>query len=123
MAVVVLLSIVMVLSATWIRRTVEERQQLRRYQIEKQATRLAESGLARGRARLARNAAYTGELWEIPADAWHAGRAARVQIDVKAAGGDKEHVTITVQATYPYEDERAVHRTRTARVRPQSPQQ
>jgi type II secretory pathway pseudopilin PulG len=110
-AMMVLLAVFMLLAASWVRRIVAERQEVRRYEREVQATRLAESGLARARAQLANSADYKGELWEIPADSWESHAPAEVQIDVQRDGSESG-IEITARAKFPKGDARAVQRTR-----------
>ena len=99
-AMMVLLSVFMLLAASWVRRIVAERQEVRRYEVEAQATRLAESGLARARVRVAGSADYKGDVWEIPADSWEADRAAEVQIDVQRDGSESG-IEIIARASFP----------------------
>ena len=110
-AMLVLLSVFMLLAASWVRRIVAERQEVRRYEREVQATRLAESGLARARAQLAHAVDYPGEVWEIPADSWEAHPPAEVQIDVQRDDSESG-IEIIARASFPKGDERAVQRTR-----------
>lgn len=118
-AVLVLLSVFMLLAAGWARRIVGERQEVRRWHVEVQATRLAESGLARARAQLAASAEYRGEVWEIPADSWEAGQDAsvRIDVDIQDRDSDRRLVEIVARARFPQGSERAVQRTRRALFR------
>lgn len=115
-AMMVVLALVMMLATIWVRRVVDERQQLRRQLIEMQATRLAESGVARARARLGQDANYSGEVWEIPAEMWEPKRSARVEIAVEPGDPTVASRLVTARATYPVGDQRAVRRTRTIRI-------
>jgi Tfp pilus assembly protein PilX len=110
-AMIVLLAVVMLLSAGWAGRVVSERRQARRHVLEVQAVRLAESGLARAEAQLAADQTYSGEVWEIPAEAWEGRRAAMIVIE---ADRDVEvgEVRLTARATFPAQGDDAIRRSR-----------
>ncbi|HJT31917.1 MAG TPA: hypothetical protein VJ783_07670 [Pirellulales bacterium] len=70
---------------------------------ESQARWLVEAGIERAAARLASDAEYAGEIWEIAADELPAGQAGRVELRIDAIEGQSRQRTITVVAKYPLE--------------------
>ncbi len=66
-----------------------------------QAQWLAESGLERAAARLAADAEYSGETWNIPAKDLGGNEAAAVKIEVKPAPGEAKGRLVKVEADFP----------------------
>ncbi len=62
---------------------------------------LAEAGVERAVARLAADAGYTGETWNIPADEIAGGKGGVVRIRTETIAGSPEGRTIRVEADYP----------------------
>jgi hypothetical protein len=80
-----------------------------------QAAILAESGLNRAAARLAADADYQGETWQITAAELGGGEAAAVVISVATDG---DHRTIKAQADYPAAGDARVRESRERVVGP-----
>jgi Tfp pilus assembly protein PilX len=66
-----------------------------------QARLLAESGGERAAAKLAADAAYSGETWTVPAAELGGQDAGVVRIQVKPAAGEEKRRTIAIQADFP----------------------
>lgn len=99
----VCLALIAALGGTLLRWAALEHKLLRSQEQASQARWLAEAGLERAAARLARDAGYTGETWEIaPADLPSA-EAARVRLSVTPVAGQDERRSIEVDVEYPLE--------------------
>ena len=68
---------------------------------ESQARWLAEAGLQRAAARLARDAEYAGEIWHIAADELPSAHAGRVEMRIEPVADQPRQRTIVVEAAYP----------------------
>ena len=66
-----------------------------------QAQWLAEAGVERAVARLAANADYAGETWNIPAEELAGGEAAVVRIHAETIADQPDRRAIHVEADYP----------------------
>ena len=66
-----------------------------------EARQLAESGVERAAAKLAADAAYAGETWNIPAAELGGQEAGVVRIEVKPAAGEEKRRTAKVEADFP----------------------
>jgi type II secretory pathway component PulK len=86
-----------------------EHRQLRGYDDQLQAMWLAESGLQRASARLARSADYPGETWAVSAESLTGDRDGRVEIVVQSVDGEPDVRRVQVTADYPTD---SVHRKR-----------
>jgi Tfp pilus assembly protein PilX len=78
-AVVVVLAISLALFGVWARAALQQHRRMRNEQSRLQAVRLAEAGVRRGIAQRALDAAYSQEVWQVPAselDTTHAGKIA-----------------------------------------------
>ncbi len=100
------LLIVSLIAAAMVQTVLLQRRTARQAEQQLQAGWLADSGLLRARQRLATNADYTGETWELSPGEAQAGIAATVVITVEPADDARR---IMVDATYPSQ---AVRRTR-----------
>lgn len=108
---------VSVVRSTTLRRA-QQRQEFARWQ----ASRLADSGLARAAARLASDANYRGETWNIPAEAL-GGRPGRVTIALTPDPRGEAPWLVSATASWPALEEGASLRarsqvTRAARLHP-----
>ena len=74
-----------------------------------QAQWLAEAGVERAAARLAANADYTGETWNISPDELAGHNAAVVRIRAETIAGDSDRRIVHVEADYPDDPQ---HRSR-----------
>ena len=79
-----------------------------------QADWLAESALDRAAAKLAADAAYKGETWEVPAKELDGRHAGRVVISVRPAMSNRRAVEVV--ARFPVEGSESVQRTRRVSV-------
>jgi type II secretory pathway component PulK len=94
LGVVTVLSMIALLVA---RSFVALHEQRRQQERELQADFLVESGLERGAARLAGDASYQGEAWELPSRESQLAADAHVLIEIAEREGEKH---IHVKATY-----------------------
>jgi hypothetical protein len=62
---------------------------------------LAESGVERAAAKLAADAAYSGETWTIPATDLGGQEAGVVRIEVKPVAEQEKRRTIKIEANFP----------------------
>lgn len=88
--VLVCLLVMTVVGAAVAQSLLAGRREARREQDRLQTLWLAESGLARARARVDADPAYSGETWRISADELDDRRGADVEIVVEAAGAQRE---------------------------------
>jgi Tfp pilus assembly protein PilX len=105
-SVIVVLALSMTLFGLWAQAAIRQHRWLEGEALRMQATRLAESGVARAIKRRANDRGYTEETWSIPAAEFQSRNAAGVRIRI-AAIGDELHVAAT--ADYPAD---AVRRAR-----------
>lgn len=110
------------LMASVVRSTTLRRAQQRQEFARWQASRLADSGLARAAARLASDTNYRGETWDIPAEAL-GGRPGRVTIALTPDPQGEAPWLARATASWPALEEGASRRahsqfTRVARVHP-----
>lgn len=87
-----------------------------------QAAWLAESGLERAMARLAKDRQYSGETWTIPADLLDARNGAVVTIKIEPAPEEPNGRLVRVQADFPDHPEHRARQTKevTVPLRPAS---
>ncbi len=102
-SVLACLTLVMVLVAVWVRAIGQERRQLRSQQNCLQAAYLAESGLRRAEAQLAKNAKYDGEIWRIDGDTSPAAAGATVTIRVESVSDNAQARRVRAMADFPAE--------------------
>jgi hypothetical protein len=95
------------ITATMIAETIARRGQLIREGNARQAELLVQAGRGRAAARIAIDADYRGERWSAEVSG---GGDADIAIAVERTSGDDTRVTVT--ATYPDGDPRAVRRSR-----------
>jgi Tfp pilus assembly protein PilV len=112
----VCLLVVGALGAMLVRSALREAQQSRQREQQLQTLWLVESGLDRGLARLAASADYTGETWNIPADALGGRDAATVGIVVESIEENTAARRIAVEAIYPDDPQRRIVQRRTIQV-------
>ncbi|MDG3004017.1 hypothetical protein [Paludisphaera mucosa] len=117
-AVLVLLFVIALVGASLVRLSVTFRDRARAHDRSLQSELLADAGLDRAFARLSAAPGYTGERWEIPAEALGAasgagpGTAALVTIRVETASPGGGARTVRVQADYPPDPPRRVRSSR-----------
>lgn len=100
-AMLVGLLVVGIVAASLIRVVVARRAALRLDERRAQAGLLADSGIARGLARLAASPTYRGETWTIPAADLDGRHAARVTIGLEPAAETPGTRRLVVVAEYP----------------------
>ncbi|MEZ6064910.1 MAG: hypothetical protein R3B90_04210 [Planctomycetaceae bacterium] len=86
-------------SASLMKLALAQSRQTRMQHRHLQAEWLAQAGLDRAAARLAGNASYTGETWNIPAE--QLGEAGEVRIMIDQPGEADEPRRVRVVAVYP----------------------
>jgi hypothetical protein len=134
----VTLLVVSSLVLSMVKRSLDDRRQLRREHDLQQVELLVDAGLRRAAIRLAADADFDGETWDIPAAELNGHSDARVVIEVAPARSDEsptdaasteessedepagEAQVIRVAAEYPFGSETSMRRTRTVTIRPQS---
>ncbi len=100
-ALLIALFLVGLIAAAILKVAVARRAEVAREERRLQAGWLAESGMGRAAARLAASAAYTGEVWEIPADEFGGRGAGTVTIRVEPIADRPARRRVSVQADYP----------------------
>jgi type II secretory pathway component PulK len=80
--VLVALAVVMAFTGLWARSVLDLRRRQRSLEERSQAVQLAESALRRAAAQLVRNAAYSGETWQVADDELGASYGAVIEIHV-----------------------------------------
>jgi hypothetical protein len=112
----VCLLVVGALGALLVQSALREAQQSRQREQQLQTLWLVESGLERGLAGLAASSDYTGETWQIPADALGGRDAATVGIVVETIEENTAVRRIAVEAIYPDDPQRRIVQRRTIQV-------
>ncbi|MCH8828904.1 MAG: hypothetical protein IID45_04925 [Planctomycetes bacterium] len=90
-----------VIGAALLKTALAQRRQARREQNRAQSEWLAESGLERAAALLARDASYKGETWNVAAKELGGNQAGRVIIEVAPVPTDSNRRRVTVIADFP----------------------
>lgn len=106
LAVLAALAIVMTVTGLWVRSVLDLRRRQRSVEERGQAVQLAESGLRRAAAQLARDRKYEGETWVAPADELGASYNAVVQIRVVPAADGDEGYALEAVVRLPQENTR-----------------
>ena len=101
MSVLVCLAVAMTLFLAWSKTAAMERKQLRAQQDRLQADLLADAGLDRAAARLLSADDYSGETWQIGAEAFAGRGAATVTIQVESPGESATVREVRAVAEYP----------------------
>jgi Tfp pilus assembly protein PilV len=101
--VIVCVVIVMLISGALLRMVLMERRQARIEERRLQADWLAESGLERAWVRLASNADYRGETWQVAAEVLGGSQDGSVTIAVERVEGQPSRRLVRVRADYPRE--------------------
>jgi hypothetical protein len=107
--VLILLFAVLAIIGTLVCMLLAEHRQLRGHDDRLQAMWLAESGVQRASAQLARSADYAGEAWTVSADILGDDRDGSVEILVRSVEGEPDVRRVQVTADYPVD---SVHRKR-----------
>jgi Tfp pilus assembly protein PilX len=117
--IVAIVALVLVTSICFslVRITLAATDQARRQQWRRQAMWLAESALAQAAERLHDDPAFSGEVWEIPLPGEAGEQQGRVEVDVSAASGSPQEMTITVTAEFPRHPNDLVRTTHTRTLR------
>jgi hypothetical protein len=116
----VCLVVVMGLAASMIQGAMRDRRHMRTLRDLRQTELLVEAGVDRAAFRLADDADYRGETWDVPAEEIVGRGAGRVVIEASRDGDDKPW-QVRVAAEYPLGGETSIRRTRTFTVQPQPP--
>jgi hypothetical protein len=136
----VTLLVVSSLVLSMVKRALDDRRQLRQEHHLQQVELLVDAGLRRAAIRLAADADFDGDTWDIPAAELKGHGDARVVIEITRAPVDKsieeesdeeseessddppaaEAQLIHIAAEYPFGSEISIRRTRTVTIRPES---
>ena len=98
---IVCMAVATVIFASLLRLAVAERRAVRAEAWRVQASWLAESAIERAAYRLAADADYAGETWQIPADALGGEDDAVVKIEVRPVAERPNRRVVWVRADYP----------------------
>lgn len=101
--------------------TSAQHRQARFEQFRAQSTWLAEAGVERAAARLARDAAYGGETWNVEAERLDGRHAGRVVVEVAADPQGESIRRIVVVADFPAGAEQRSRTRKSIEIRPQQP--
>lgn len=94
-----------------LRRIASQAQQQRGQQNQAQAVWLAESALQRAAARLATDASYRGETWQLPPEQLDGRHPGRVAISVERLSGPPSRHAVRVVADFPDHPQDRVRRS------------
>ena len=108
---VVALVVIALIGGALLRVAAARRAQVRMEERRLQADWLAESGLERASARLAGDAGYLGETWQVPPAELGGPWGATVSIAVEAVPDRPDRRLVRVRAEYPREAQRRARRT------------
>ncbi len=112
MSVLVCLAVAMMLFMAWLKTAAMERRQLRAQQDRLQAEILADAGLDRAAAQLHSAGDYSGETWQIGAEAFAGRGAATVTIHVEPPGDNAAARNVQAVAEYPLGGDARVRRSK-----------
>jgi hypothetical protein len=104
--------LIMLVSAALLQLTFAERGLARQEERRLQSEWLAEAGLARAAAKLARDRGYAGEAWELSPKDLDAREPGRVTITVETPDGKPGERRVSAQADYPLRPELRARTTR-----------
>ena len=107
--VLVVLLLMSLMVAQFIRRAVGDRRQMRNELMHQQTIQLAIAAENRTQRKLASDASFKGETWEIPAGVIHQTHSAQVVINV-------EDDSATIIARYPINSDLPIQVTKTIRL-------
>ena len=107
--VLVVLLLMSLMVAQFIRRAVGDRRQMRNELMRQQTIQLAIAAENRTKRKLASDASFKGETWEIPAGVIHQTNSAQVVINV-------EDDSATIIARYPINSDLPIQVTKTIRL-------
>jgi hypothetical protein len=99
--VIVCLIVAMAIFASIMKRVVLQREMIDRQAWQLQAAWLAESGLERAAWRLSEDPDYSGETWNVPAEALSGPAVAVIEISVHALPEQPRRRLVEIQADYP----------------------
>lgn len=114
-AALVSMLIVMGMIATLLQGTLRARRQLHTQRDVRQTELLLQAGVDRAASRLAHDASFSGETWDVPAAALAGGGEARVISDVSQTAGQDEW-RIHVVAEFPLGSLASIRRSREFRI-------
>ena len=115
-AVLIALLIVGIICAALLKVGLARRDQVKMAERASQAGWLADSGLDRAASRLAQEAGYAGETWEVPAEDLGGRGAGSVAIGVEPVEGRPEKRKVRVVADYPSGSPSRARRTKVSIV-------
>jgi type II secretory pathway component PulK len=110
--VLVCLAIAAVLFVMLAKQAITERRAVQNHYWGVQAQWLAEAGVERAVSRLAANADYSGETWNISADELSGSDAAVVRIRAEKTADRPDRRTIHVEADYPDDPQHRCRKTK-----------
>ena len=113
---VVCMAIAMVIFLSLLRLSVAERRRVETEAWQLQAAWLAESGIERAAARLAADAAYEGETWNLSGDVLGGRHDAVVRIQVERVPEHEDRRLVHVEADYPDDPVQRARRTKQVMV-------
>ncbi len=112
MSVLVCIAVAMVLFLAWLKTAAMERRQLRSQQDRLQAEILADAGLDRAAAQLQSTGDYSGETWQIGAEAFAGRGAATVTIQVRPSKENPTSHKVHAVAEFPVGHDALVRRSK-----------
>lgn len=112
MSVLVCMAVAMTLFLAWLKTAAMERRQLRAQQDRLQAEILADAGLDRAAAQLQSTGDYSGETWQIGAEAFAGRGAATVTIQVKPPEENATSRNVHAVAEFPLGGDARVRRSK-----------
>ena len=120
-AVIALIGLLLtgMIGTSLVRLAITRHRQLQGQTLHVQAEWLAESGLERAAARLAADAGYSGETWDLTADSLGGRHAGRVVITIQRGDNDEGRVQVTAVADYPLDAAERARSRRAVRLEPQ----
>jgi Tfp pilus assembly protein PilX len=107
--VLIVLMLITAMVAQYARRALGDRRQMRVEMQHQQAIQLAAAGLLRAKNKVAADAEFQTETWQLPAGVIHQTNTATVEITVQAG-------RVTVVARYPANKEHPIKVTKTADI-------
>ncbi len=113
---IVCLAVASVVFLALLRTIIAQRETVQTEAWRVQAAWLAESGLERAVARLAKDRRYSGETWTIPAELLDTRNGAVVTIEIQPVPEDSNARLVRVQADFPNHPEHRARQTKEATV-------
>jgi hypothetical protein len=98
--VLILMLVISLIGATLVRATIAQHRQRQRDEVRAQTVRLAEAGWGKAVRALARDPAYSGEVWRVGNDVLGADRTAEIRLEIAQSPRDAKRM-LRVVADYP----------------------